>query len=134
MVCFINLKMFRSNISLGLFALILLSSIHQIQGTISNCATYSNSGSLCSGCNPGYTVSGGGATCTKIDCSAMTSCILCSSTSVCLSCDFGYQVNGGSTGCTQISCNDGHCNLCQSSAANQCYSCLTNYYVNSYAC
>jgi hypothetical protein len=125
--------MFNSKIPI-LLAVILLLTVYQTSAVISNCGIYANSGSTCTYCNPGYSVTNSGATCTAIVCSSMSECTLCDTTSTCLTCSFGYTPSSNRASCDKISCDDGHCDLCASTSANQCYSCAATYYVDNYAC
>jgi hypothetical protein len=99
--------------------------------TIANCFRYTSSNTLCAQCNPGYYVSGGGASCSAYDCSLMAQCSLCDSTSTCLSCSFGYNLAADRQSCPQISCADSSCSLCATTSTGSCYTCLPSYYATS---
>ncbi len=105
------------------------------QAAVANCASLDSSNVTCAICNPGYETLDSGVSCTAITCVAVTQCALCESATTCITCDFGYETNADRTACTQIACNDANCNLCSASTAGSCYSCNTNYFVETnYTC
>ena len=121
----------------GLFILALCFLSVVTQNTITNCASYTPSGSLCNICNAGYLVSTDKTICNANDCSAIQFCSLCDggTTNKCLTCMFGYEASGDKLTCTKIVCNDVNCNSCSSNAVNSCYSCNIGYYVTAnYTC
>ena len=110
---------------------ILLMLVPATEETVANCLTHSQSGTLCILCNVGYYVDNSGATCTQRNCSTIGSCSLCDTNTTCVTCNFGYTLSGDRLTCTKTTCNDSNCDLCASTAANQCFSCVATYFVTS---